>query len=79
MAGINKMGFPKYKHSWVLGKKMEDGWEDRGRMGYWDPDTRVWVGGNFHAYCWQVLHIGREAGDVFMFCPRCLIKIEDKH
>ena len=73
------MGFPecKYKRRWFFSEKVSDGWEDRGQTGRFDYLARSWINEHFHSYCGQVLYIGREAGDVFMFCPRCLVKVED--
>ena len=71
------MGFPEYKHYWLFGVGLADGWDDRGQIGRWNAKTQEWEDIEKHAYCFAFLRIGRENSDIFKFCPQCLVKIED--
>jgi len=70
----------KIKKSW-FGKKTENfGWEDLGEVGI---ELSVEGGKTIrsqdsHTYCSLPLHIGKENGELFKFCPRCMIKTKSK-
>jgi len=68
------MAFPAKKWLGLL----PDGWEDLGKI-----ETKTEVKKDktihitpIHAYCGTTARIGREGGELFRFCPRCLIKVE---
>lgn len=63
------MNFPK-KFLWF-----PVGWSDRGRVEgkYKSERLRRY---EVHAFCNTTAHIGKEEGELFKFCPRCLVKIE---
>lgn len=69
------MPFPNYK--WLKVLKIKDGWEDRGEVGSELIDGMV----NFDAHikCRTRLHVGIDSdGSRFLFCPKCLIKLNWK-
>lgn len=64
---VNKTNFPKRKYF-----LFPDGWEDLGQFkGSYKSDGLI----KFlcHGFCGTRLHIGREGGILFRFCPRCKI------
>ena len=66
-----KKGFPYYSSY-----KEPIGWEDRGAVSSYS--TKIKGETIYHTeicnYCNKTVHIGREDGVVFKFCPVCLIK-----
>jgi len=58
-----KKGFPNK----ILGIPV--GWKDKG-----NPSSLT----ERHSYCNSYVHIGIENGEIFKFCPICLIKLEDR-
>lgn len=71
------MSFPN-KNWWGI----EKGWQDLGKT---EKVYREEASGgtiyNYqgHIYCGTITHIGREEnGQLFKFCPKCLIKLVDK-
>lgn len=61
------MGFPD-KFLWFT-----RGWRDLGQV---EGTTEgKYIIFSSHKFCLTKCHIGRENGIVFMFCPRCLMKI----
>jgi len=61
----NIFGFPK-------------GWKDLGRKDPYHKDGDPWsvVTWTKHTFCNTAVHIGKEeSGELFEFCPRCLIKL----
>ena len=74
--------FPEYKKydgkMFFFERKQDvpDGWEDGGKTGrYEEPNYSFRVGFQIHEYCGEILHVGRENGEMFKFCPKCLVKI----
>ena len=52
------------------------GWEDLGEM---EEITEVVGGNNYttvksHDFCNTTVRIGRENGEMFRYCPRCMVK-----
>lgn len=64
-------GFPQYERGGLLNlfRKVPYGWEDLGK-------TKR-VNDPFCYHCGKMRHIGREQGNIFRFCPRCLIKTKE--
>jgi hypothetical protein len=58
--------------------KRPKGWEDLTEVGYswdsWERDTFRPV----HSFCKSGLRVGRENGELFRFCPVCLVKVISK-
>lgn len=53
------------------------GWEDLGKVGSVlnslnGKTVEVY---ECHNKCKEIVHIGKENGELFKFCPRCLIKL----
>jgi len=69
------MGFPKYKRKYLFFKKT-DGWEDIGEFNssYKIVDGEIVCLSQAHAFCNDTLRIGKENGELFKFCHRCLVK-----
>lgn len=72
------MAFPNYKtkKGWLFSWKIEDDWEDLGeadeKMVIKDGiNTRAWT---VHNLCNTAVRIGKENGEPFQFCPRCMVK-----
>lgn len=70
------MAFPAYKRRLLIGKK-PDGWENLGPV----EDHRRIVDGEgiltweTHKACATRLHMGKQDGQLFQFCPRCLTQV----
>ena len=68
--------FPKYKiekHSLLFfkwEKKEPDGWEDLGFVSSGDRRAEICD------FCMRQVKIGRDDGEVFKFCPRCLTRVK---
>lgn len=66
--------FPRYKGIWPFRKP--DGWKDigkvRGTILNNDPTLVEFV---VHGICKNRLHVGKEFGRLFYFCPKCLVRI----
>lgn len=70
------MSFPEIKKRWFAPDELV-GWEDRGEIGvraipYEKPTIDTCN------YCYSVIHIGIENHNLFKFCPKCMIKINNK-
>ena len=55
------------------------GWKDRGEVG--SRGTRLKNGEIIYdrsicTFCRSVLNVGREQGEPFLYCPKCLVKIK---
>lgn len=57
------------------------GWKDLNKMeGILDVENgKTVVITKVHNFCCTRLHIGKENGELFKFCPRCLIKITNNN
>jgi hypothetical protein len=64
-------GFPKKKYLFFT-----DGWEDLGLMDEFREDSDKITA--LHKFCMRRVRIGKEKGKLFKFCPRCLVKIDEK-
>lgn len=74
------MTFPNYIKGWLIDTK--DGWEDLGevkdRIAY---DYKAGIDMCYpakHAYCQNKIRVGKEEGELFKYCPVCMVKIKDK-
>ena len=74
---IIKTMFPNYKNGIFF--KKPNGWEDLGEV-----ETKIIRLSNdkqleeieeVHTFCNTKAKIGRENGELFKFCPRCLVKL----
>ena len=67
--------FVKYKIKYLFFKKT-DGWEDLGEVNSSSKivDGKIEEFNQTHAFCNDTLHVGKENGELFKFCPRCLVK-----
>lgn len=54
-----------------------DGWEDLGAVEGTSSGNRT-ISYKAHALCMTTLHVGKEANELFRFCPRCLVKVNGK-
>lgn len=54
------------------------GWDDLGSVKGITKviDDKVLTSTDCHTFCKTVLHVGREDGSLFYFCPMCIIKIK---
>jgi len=59
------MSFPNYKRRWIY--KVPDGWEDLGKV---EDDSSYFT----HVFCKSTVRIGKEDGQLFRYCPRCMVK-----
>lgn len=63
------MSFPDKK---FLGLKC-DGWQDLGSVdGEQIGSAELY---STHILCNRICHVGKEENNLFLFCPRCLIKL----
>ena len=64
----NKKGFFKKK----------DNWEDLGKIKIISviENDKSYSSRMLHSFCNTVIHIGRENGELFRFCPKCMIKVK---
>jgi hypothetical protein len=73
--------FPNYKRKFLF-LKTEDGWKDLGKIrDKYEYDYEAKSGFKVtkaHVLCNTSLHIGKEDGNVFLFCPRCMIKTREQ-
>lgn len=69
--------FPNYKKKFLV-FKVTDGWEDLGEVDCYYDLERGALTILIHSLCSRVIKIGRENGELFKFCPRCMVKIELK-
>ncbi len=72
--------FPEYKREYFSSNLIPDGWQDRGETGRRVTNEQgAWrfVEYRAHDFCGKVLHVGRENGSAFMFCPLCLVKTKE--
>jgi hypothetical protein len=55
------------------------GWQDLGEIDYSSivEDGKTIRSWTTHAYCNTKVHIGKENGELFKFCPKCFIKISE--
>jgi hypothetical protein len=60
--------FPNYKKKWFW--NVPDNWKDLGNYGNYFDDIMKKC-----SFCGEVVRIGRESDNVFMFCPRCMKKL----
>lgn len=69
------MAFPNYKKTWF--SKKEDGWEDLGKVkGIPSVIDGKGITKTFiHEVCGTTASVGKENGEIFHFCSRCLIRI----
>lgn len=64
--------FPE-KTKWF---KINIGWQDLGEVNsVYNPQTKC-LDYDCHLLCKTIINIGKENGEVFRFCPRCLIKLK---
>lgn len=70
--------FPNYKKSFW--SKSPDRWEDMGEIKPLSliKDGREIVETVICSNCHTVIHIGKEEGKIFKFCPMCMIKTSNK-
>lgn len=70
-------GFPHFRSHWLY-RRVEDGWEDLGRM---SKSSDVREDGKILLHCLacpvcnDILNIGKQDGKVFYYCRRCLVKM----
>lgn len=51
-------------------------WEDLGEVdSKYDKKSSTW---EIHGFCKRKLHVGKEDGQLFKYCPRCLVKITNE-
>lgn len=67
--------FPKYKN-YILFKK-KDGWKDLGEIEIDDSPSYAYAKIEVHQFCHTRLRIGKERGEIFKFCPRCMVKVSN--
>ena len=59
------------------------GWKDLGEKESWIKGTEGtgYCTASFHPFCKSRVHVGEEIvegkRDLFLFCPRCLVKVKD--
>lgn len=53
------------------------GWSKRGETGQSYKGGDVWTFSS-HSYCRTRLFVGIEDGQVFLYCPLCMLKVNDK-
>ncbi len=62
------------KRKWLWEIK-NDGWEDLGEVEVAESGTHFAPKSLYHKYCGSTIHVGKESGELFRFCPKCLVKI----
>lgn len=68
---LKKQAFPN-KFLWFT-----LGWKDLGKVnGTYSGNCMTDI--KAHDLCLTALHVGKENGRLFLFCPRCLVKCESK-
>lgn len=69
--------FPNYKKiKWIPFIKVKDGWENLGKVSYT-------AHGDYYRYichniCGDIANVGKENGMMFLYCKRCMCKLEKK-
>lgn len=66
--------FPNYKKKWKWFIETTDGWVDLGPTGthYY---CAIRYNEKIHNFCGKTLSVGKENNEVFLFCPRCMVKV----
>lgn len=76
------MSFPNYRFVGIPFLQEKDNWKDLGECQPFDTvdkeSDKQYRVNYLHPFCGNRVHVGSENGELFKFCPVCLIKLKEE-